>query len=151
MKTELVQGFSENRRIGHGEAIPRWSAASRLALGGWTLAMPVAAFALAGWATVSERDLPSSFFAATYGLLVMHFVLLSLYLSFAAQNPRLERARLGWMVALLVSGPVSIPAYWVIHVWNAPSVGRAGVDSEVPGYDESDAKADAAERAPAIG
>lgn len=147
MNLDIVQGSTQNRNVAHGETIPRWSRASRLALGGWTFSMPLAAVVIAAWAVATEPDVPSALFGATYGLFVMHFILLLFYVSFAAQNPRLGRARLPWLLSLLFAGPVAILAYWVIHVWNAPSVGRSDVDHETPGYDEADARDEAMARA----
>ena len=70
----------------------------------------------------------------TVGLLVLHMMIALLYVAFAGQNPRLY-SPFAWQMAMVFLGPVAMPAYWVIHVWNAPratgeaSKGRRHYDS----------------------
>ena len=128
----IEQTVPENDlRVTRTEAIPRWSMGSRLALGAWTFSMPFAALGLAVAALALQNDVPPAFFAGVFYLIVCHFILTVFYLSFASQNPRLEN-KTGWMVALVLAGPVSILVYWVMHVWHAPKVGQNDVDSVIP-------------------
>ncbi len=119
-----------DHRIGRRETIPRWSLGSRLALGGWTFSMPVIASALGVWALAAGDHAEPALFAVATGFFVAHAIIAMLYIAFAAQNPRIERGRTLWMLSLAVAGPVAIPVYWIIHVLNAPYLGRRDVDEE---------------------
>jgi hypothetical protein len=118
-------------RVTRTEAIPRWSMTSRLVLGAWTFSMPLAALSVALYALVVAPEVPAAVFAGVYYLITCHFILTLMYLAFAAQNPRLEN-KVGWMMALVLAGPVAILVYWVMHVWHAPKVGQDDVDSVIP-------------------
>lgn len=128
LQVDLVQAPAPDLRIGRNETIPRWSAFSRLALGAWTFAMPLMAGLLALASLAAGATVPPVLLAATLVFFVAHFIIAMLYVAFAAQNPRLERGRDVWMLALVVAGPITIPAYWIMHVWPAPKVGRRDVD-----------------------
>lgn len=143
MDADIIRMPRENRRIAHGETIPRWSRTSRLALGLLTLVIPMVAAGVAIWGVVSPPDAPSALLGVALTVFIAHFILTMLYVAFASQNPRLGMQGT-WMAALVFAGPVAIPVYWLMHVWNAPQVGRDDVDEEVPGYDEADARAEGA-------
>lgn len=117
---------------GARETIPRWSRGSRLALGAWTFAMPVSAAGV-GLANLARgTDPPPVLVAATCGLFVLHALITLFYAAFAGQNARIARTRTAWMVALVLAGPITIPVYWLVHVWRAPYVGSPGVDGGPP-------------------
>ncbi len=120
----------DDLRVTRTEAIPRWSMHLRLALGVWTFLMPIAASIL-GMYALQAHGHDTRLFAGEIYLFVCHVILCLFYLSFVAQNPRIP-GKVTWMAAILFAGPVSIPVYWVIHVWEAPKVGLDDVDSVVP-------------------
>lgn len=130
LETVSILAPALDRRIGRRESIPRWSLTSRLALGAWTFSMPLMASALALWALASGDDTEPALFAVATGFFVAHAIIAMLYVAFAAQNPRIERERTAWMLSIALAGPVAIPAYWIIHVLNAPTLGRPDVDEE---------------------
>lgn len=130
LETVSILAPAADRRIGRREAIPRWSTGSRLALGAWTFAMPLAAAALGVWALAVGDHVEPGLFAIVTAFFVAHAIIAMLYIAFAAQNPRIERQRTAWMLAIAVAGPVAIPAYWLMHVLHAPYVGRHDVDQE---------------------
>jgi hypothetical protein len=122
-----------DRRVGARETIPRWSDGSRLALGAWTFSMPLAAATLASMNLWLSTEVPPALLAITVGFFVLHAIITLFYVAFAGQNPRIERTRTAWMVALIAAGPVAIPVYWFIHVWRAPHAGRnRHVDDGLP-------------------
>jgi hypothetical protein len=134
-----------DRRVGARETIPHWSTMSRLALGAWTFAMPCFAAVLSVLSLASGTEVPPVLLTAVIILFAMHGILVLLYAAFATQNPRIERSRLWWQMALVLAGPVSIPAYWFIHVLYAPYVGPRDVDTGVgertPGLDVVEVRA----------
>jgi hypothetical protein len=128
-----------DRRVGARETIPRWSTMSRLALGAWTFTMPCFAALLSMLSLASGTEVPPPLLAAVVALFAMHGILVLLYAAFATQNPRIERTRFWWQMALVLAGPVSIPVYWFIHVLYAPYVGPHDVDSSVEETRDDDA------------
>jgi hypothetical protein len=138
MVLHLVDATPANRRVGSAETIPRWGTTSRLALGLVTFAMPVIAAVIAMLSVSFGATPPPVLLAATFGFLITHCLLTFFYVAFAGQNPRV-RSRMRWQLALIFAGPITIPAYWLIHVWNAPRRGYADVDGEVPGLDIGEA------------
>ena len=135
----VVDAQPPDRRIGRSETIPRWGPTSRLTLGLITFTMPVIASVLALVAIASGGHPPPLLLGAAFGFLITHGLITLLYLAYAGQNPRL-RSRLRWQLALIFAGPITIPAYWLIHVWNAPRVGYGDVDGNVPGMDMREAR-----------
>lgn len=134
-----VAATPPDRRVGKSETIPRWGATSRLALAVVTFSMPMIAGLLALAAIVAGGDPPPYLLGMVFGFFVTHCLLTLFYLAFAGQNPRL-RSRTRWQLALILAGPVTIPAYWYIHVWHAPRVGRGDTDYDVPGLDMREAR-----------
>jgi hypothetical protein len=128
LQVDIVRAAPPDRRIGRNESIPRWSAFSRLALGALTFSMPVVATALGIASLAAGVTVPPVVLATTVLFFVAHTLISMMYVGFAAQNPRLERGREVWMLALVLAGPITIPAYWLMHVWPAPKVGRRDVD-----------------------
>src|SRR6478736_1706797 len=134
MVVSVIDARPPDRRVGRSETIPRWGATSRLTLGLITFAMPTIASLLAVAAIATNGQPPPILLGATFGFLITHGLITLFYLAFAGQNPRL-RSRLRWQLALIFAGPITIPVYWFIHVWNAPRIGRGDVDGDVPGMD----------------
>ena len=136
----MLDARPTDRRVGRSETIPRWGVTSRLALGLLTFCGPVIA-TLLGAAAIASGDEPTPLLlVAAFGFLIAHGLVTLFYIAFAGQNPRL-RSRLRWQLALILAGPITIPAYWLMHVWNAPRVGRGDEDGEVPGLDMREARA----------
>lgn len=135
----MVDARPPDRRIGRSETIPRWGATSRLTLGLITFAMPAIASVLGIAAIATGGDPPPVLLGAVFGFMITHGLITLFYLAFAGQNPRL-RSRLRWQLALILAGPIAIPAYWLIHVWNAPRIGRGDEDGNVPGMDVREAR-----------
>lgn len=127
-------------RTTRNESIPRWSRRARLFLGIMTFVL----IAVFGFAAVSAMTAPTATaspvveqpFGPLQFLLVlatfMQFLLMLFYLSFAAQNPRLQ-ARGVWMVAIVLLPWAILPVYWFQHIWSAPYVADPDSDYNVPG------------------
>jgi len=139
MVVSVIDARPPDHRIGRSETIPRWGPTSRLALGLITFTMPVIASVLAMAAIAAGGQPPPILLGATFGFLITHGLMTLFYLAFAGQNPRL-RSRLRWQLALIFGGPIAIPAYRLIHVWNAPRIGRGDEDGNVPGMDMREAR-----------
>jgi hypothetical protein len=137
MHVDVVTVHRSDKRIGAGETIPRWSTSSRLALGAMTFAMPVIATVLATWSLAYPVDPPPVLLGAVFGFMITHCLVTLFYVAFAAQNPRL-RSHLRWQLALVLAGPITIPAYWLIHVWGAPRISSGGLDADVPDVEMSE-------------
>jgi len=135
----VVDAVPADRRVGRSETIPRWGPTSRLALGLLTFMGPLIASVLAVAAIASGSEPSPLLLGSTFGFLIAHCLMTMFYIAFAGQNPRL-RSRLRWHLALILAGPISIPAYWFMHVWNAPRIGRGDEDGEVPGMDMREAR-----------
>ena len=51
-------------------------------------------------------------------VLLVWMALAVFYVTHALRNPRLSvAAQMGWAVALPLLGPVTMPTYWLAHVW----------------------------------
>ncbi len=140
MLVTIINTPGRNRRVGRAETIPRWSPMSRLALGFWTFSMPAIAALMGLVSMLVPPEVPPVLLAAVYGFLITHCLIAMFYVAFAGQNPRLH-SRVGWQLAIVLAGPITIPVYWFMHVWDAPKVGRMDVDEDVPGYDMFEAHA----------
>lgn len=138
--TNVITVRPPELRIGARETIPRWSTASRLMLGAITFAMPVIAGALATWSLTYGASPPPVMLGLVFGFFIVHGLLTLFYVAFAGQNPRL-RSRGRWMTSLVLGGPITIPVYWLIHVWGAPRVSVYDLDGEVPDVDMSQRRA----------
>jgi hypothetical protein len=139
MVVSVVDALPPDRRVGRSETIPRWGMTSRLTLGLITFAMPAIASLLAIAALAAGGEPPPILLGATFGFFITHGLVTLFYLAFAGQNPRL-RSRARWQLALILAGPITIPAYWFMHVWAAPRVGRGDEDGNVPGMDVREAR-----------
>lgn len=67
----------------------------------------------------------SPFLAAYLGGLwiALGFYLMVIFGALVGNNPRLDGPlKMTWLMSFLVVGPVTIPAYWILHVWPAPYV-----------------------------
>jgi hypothetical protein len=54
------------------------------------------------------------------------FAALGLYATLVWNNPRLAPLeRLGWLLGMVLTAPIAIPLYWVVHVWGAPRRGAS--------------------------
>ena len=137
MQTQIVRAIPRDMRVGRRETIPRWSMSSRLMVGAIPFSMPVIALAFAVTQLRTTGPVEPATLAAAYGFLVAHCLITFLYDAFAAQNPRLGRARTPWLISLVLAGPITILVYWVMHVWGAPMIGRRGVDENMPGEGEA--------------
>jgi hypothetical protein len=130
----IVSARAAHCEIGDRETIPHWTSTARLTLGIGTFATPMYALAIAIVSLASVAEPPPFLLALTVGLLVLHMMIALLYVAFAGQNPRLY-SPFAWQMAMVFLGPIAMPAYWVIHVWNAPratgeaSMGRHHYDS----------------------
>lgn len=127
---------TRTRTIGRSESIPHWGWASRTMLGALTFAMPTAALVLGLYAlTLPPMSLaPEAYVPLLGAVLIMggcHVLLHVLYIAFAAENPRTRSAP--WLIAILLAGPIAIPIYFIIHVWNAPVLGGGKRDLYTPG------------------
>jgi hypothetical protein len=61
----------------------------------------------------------------------MGFFLMVIYGGLVGHNPRLNDAgRMIWFMSFAIIGPISLPAYWFIHVWPAPV--RPWTDPQLP-------------------
>jgi hypothetical protein len=60
---------------------------------------------------------------ATYAMVVFHVLSAFVFGAFVVQNPRIEGLRTIWLFGLVLTPPLTIPAYWWAHVWNAPYIG----------------------------
>lgn len=136
METRTV--IDTHSRTTRNESVTRWSRGARAMLGAITFVL-IAAFATVAASMLVGAD-PSSMpvagmrplhvvlFTATFA----QFLLITFYLSFAAQNPRTDN-RGAWMAWMILLPFAALPVYWWVHVWNAPFVGDPHHDYNVPG------------------
>lgn len=144
----LVSARAAQSEIGDRETIPHWTSTARLTLGVVTFAMPMYALAIALVSVASVADPPPLLLALTVGLLVLHMMIALLYVAFAGQNPRLY-SPFAWQMAMVFLGPVAMPAYWVIHVWNAPhATGEGSIHRR---YDSLEARSHVGRRGAPLG
>lgn len=127
--TVLVPSTS---RVGHSESVPRWSSASRLALGFLSVAIPIVLFSLATAASTASEATYVDLLAAAFATWFAHCILTMMFVSFALQNPRIAEGKWAWVLGMLCAAPLALPLYWWAQIWNAPMIGKSDVDDDVP-------------------
>jgi hypothetical protein len=112
-------------RVGPRESIPHWGMRARAALGllaaiaaAWPIFLIVLAVGAAGIPSLAPL-----LGGATYAMVVFHVLSAFVFGAFVVQNPRIECLRTIWLFGLVLTPPLTIPAYWWAHVWNAPYIG----------------------------
>lgn len=97
------------------EGVLRWSALRRAALGLAALLTIVGAISMVGLAMSGSALEPEGAVALGFGgLVVVAFALLAL------ENPRIDRTRAAWLVAMALAPALALLPYWWLHVWRAP-------------------------------
>lgn len=134
METRTVVPHAGHPRTTRNETITRWSRSARLMLGAIMVGV-IVVFAFAALTALTARTPTEELTFVHWALFVATFMqyLLSLFfISFAAQNPRVDRRGL-WIVGIVLVPWGILPVYWWAHIWNAPYVGDPDHDYNVPG------------------
>jgi len=120
LRTRLrrTERLAERAKI---EAVLHWGSVRRGALGLAALLAVVCSFWMlaSAWSAWGPGLRPGVVVVGV-GLDV---VLVAAFALLALQNPRIVRSRRAWLVAMLLIAPVSLFAYWWLHVWRAPRLG----------------------------
>lgn len=121
--------------IGRREKIAHWNTGSRLAVGvlaALAFVWPVSLLLLHTW-TSAPLSWQSFLTAAPFAWFVFHTMLVFLFGSLVVQNPRIYGLRTLWIVGLIFMPPLAVPAYWWMHVWNAPFLNDIQEEDELTG------------------
>lgn len=102
------------------ERVLRWTRGRRAALGIGALVMLVSALGPLVSEDAWRPIAPALRLGVGIGLAVFDVVLAIGFAILALENPRLDRRRGSWLLALLVAPPLAAPLYWWLHVWHAP-------------------------------
>ncbi len=122
-------------RVGRREKVAHWGFGARVAAGVLALlsfALPLTILALGTW-TDAPLGVQSFVAAAPYAYFVFHVLLVFLFASFVLQNPRIYGLRTLWLTGVVLLPPIAVPAYWWMHVWNAPFVDDVQEEDELVG------------------
>jgi len=102
------------QRDPHVDSPIEMNVTSRLFLGLITL-MPVLLF--------SMSMLYEKFFILAYAGWLHLFILVGLYGTYVLKNRRLNGSMRGvWLVSFVLLGPISLPFYWYLYVWQKPQL-----------------------------
>ncbi len=120
--------------VGHSESIPRWGMGSRAALGLLSAIAFIAPVALLSAIVTSHGNATADnrLLGMGVAMVVFHALLVLFFISFVRQNPRIHGQQTLWLGGLLLAAPITLPAYWWMHIWNAPVVGNRHVDDDAP-------------------
>lgn len=138
MELETRTVHDEHPRTTRNETVTRWSSTARITLGVITflLIAIVAATGLVALLTPTAVASPPRVLGPLhYGLFIgffTQFLLIAIYVSFAAQNPRTD-VRFAWIASMILMPWAALPIYWWVHIWKAPSVSDPSHDYNVPG------------------
>lgn len=124
-----------DRRVGRREKIAHWGRGARVAAGvlaALASVWPLTLLAFSTW-TSAPHGVHAFLSTALIAWFVFHTMLVFLFGSFAMENPRIYGLRTIWVVGMIFLPIVPIPAYWWLHVWNAPFVNDVQEEDELTG------------------